>query len=220
MSFLSIRVIFIALNWVYARSQIADLNLIVTWSIPEEGKYNGGIYYIDREMATPKERFGSSDPSEELLEILQVGSFKTEHVMPESSFVYRSGDFYNRIRITIGMNRNFETARPFAITFANMNNLNDRDAGFPMEIQHSNGGYFWLEPGSIVKHITAENHIFTIRDADNQCIFRIVIKGIVPHPEEQSPASPELIQTVSSPSQSVHPKPSAPSSSSFLVGQL
>jgi len=154
--------------------------ILVTFGVPQDSKHPVGIYWAGApdapRISKLKPWFGSSDSTELLVNVISPGRTQSEQVFSGSSFVIRSSDLTSRIRVTISKNNGKDRERPFTISLVNMA-IEDRNGPFPLEVQHSNAGYIWVDPGDVVEHITGPNHIFTVRDKTKKSVFSVSING-------------------------------------------
>ena len=95
-----------------------------------------------------------------------------------SSFIFRAADMRSRVRVHIDRNLDPDpvgsTKRPYQLTFYNLA-YGDRDGDYPVELQHGQSGYLWLEGSHYVAHNTMAGHKFTIRDANHQDLFSVLL---------------------------------------------
>ena len=159
--------------------------ILVTFGVPSSSKHSAGLYWAGNDksprISTVKPWFGNSDSVELLVNVMGVGSTQSEQVFSPTSFVIRSADLTSRMRVTIGFNDKggkLDKDRPYTISFVNLS-VEDRHGPFPLELQHSNAGYVWIDPSEVVEHITGPNHIFTVRDKQKQAIFSVIVNGPV-----------------------------------------
>ena len=89
-----------------------------------------------------------------------------------SSLIIRSADLQTRIRIEIhaAADEISSGGNPYVISMFNMAYA-DRPELNPVELQHSNSGYIWIEGGHVVSHNTDVNHPFIIRNTKKQVVF-------------------------------------------------
>ena len=106
--------------------------------------------------------------------MLHPGDTATESLVAGSSFVIRSADLSTRIRVNFDLNE--DPDRPFSLGIVNLS-VDDRHGPFPVELQHSNSGFVWVDPGEVVTHMTAENHVFTVRDKSKHEVFSVTVHG-------------------------------------------
>lgn len=155
-------------------------DILVTFGVPHESKSNVGLYWTGSPSAprisTLKPWFGNSDTTEMLVSVIQQGTTQSEQCVPGTAFVIRSADMTSRMRVTIGENTQNDPERPYTLAFVNLS-VEDRQGPFPLELQHSNAGYVWVDPGDVVEHVTAQNHIFTVRDKSKRAVFSVTING-------------------------------------------
>lgn len=160
----------------------AGSEILVTFGVPDDSKHPIGIYWAGANDAPRisklKPWFGSSDSAELLVTVLSPGRTQSEQVFSGSSFVIRSADLTSRVRVTFSKNSAKDRERPYSISLVNMA-VEDRNGPFPLEIQHSTGGYVWVDPAEVVEHITGPNHIFTVRDKAKKPVFSVSINGDV-----------------------------------------
>ena len=99
-----------------------------------------------------------------------------ESVNFKTGLVLRSADMLTRMRIDFGKNPNAtDTHRPFAISFYNLA-YGDRGGDKPIELQHGASGYVWIDGGSAVKHATAPDHKFTVRNSQKSIFFSVTLE--------------------------------------------
>lgn len=155
--------------------------ILVTFGVPGDARHQVGLYWTGSaetpRISTIKPWFGNSDSMEMLVNVLASGTTQSEQVVPGTAFVLRSADLTTRMRVTIDQNKAADPDRPFTLSFVNLS-VEDRHGPFPLELQHSNAGYVWVDPGNVVEHVTAQNHIFTIRDKTKRPVFSVTINGL------------------------------------------
>lgn len=155
-------------------------DILVTFGVPNDARHQVGLYWTGS-ASTPrissiKPWFGNSDAQELLVSVLGPSSTQSEQVVPGTSFVIRSADLTSRVRVTIGENKASDSDRPYTISFVNLS-VEDRHGPFPLELQHSNAGFIWIDPADVVEHITGQNHVFTVRDKSKSPVFSVTILG-------------------------------------------
>ena len=90
--------------------------------------------------------------------------------------ILRSSDFENRVRIEVS-NTNEGSGNPYLITAYNLA-CGDRGGDSPIELQHSNSGYIWIDGCKKVGHFTDVMHPFTFRSSDKEMIFTITLHPV------------------------------------------
>lgn len=130
-----------------------------------------GIYFPE-EVVTADRR----ESHESLLAVLNPLSNQREAVSMDSSIVLRSGDLRTRVRVEVraAADEISSGGNPYILSISNMA-FADRPEPNPVELQHSNSGYIWIEPGHVVSHNTDVNHPFVIRDNQKQVVFALTL---------------------------------------------
>ena len=112
----------------------------------------------------------------DLFQVVRAGSRMVEGTKLGSSFIFRAADMRNRVRVHIDQNMDAVGTqyRPYQLTFYNLA-YGDRDGDYPIELQHGQSGYLWLEGSHYVAHNTNSGHKFTIRDANHMELFSVIV---------------------------------------------
>ena len=84
---------------------------------------------------------------ENLLTIVPKAKNKREAVKFGTSLVIRTSDFKTRVRLDFAQSS--ESSNPYVLAFYNLAS-GDRDGDDPLELQHSNSGYIWIDGGKRV----------------------------------------------------------------------
>lgn len=155
--------------------------ILVTFGVPQNAKHKVGLYWTGNpnspKISSLKPWFGNSDSTEMLVNVIDIGQTQSEQIFDGAAFVIRSADLTTRMRVSISFNKNHEDReRPFTISLVNLS-IEDRSGPYPVELQHSDAGYVWIDPTDVVEHITGQNHIFTIRDKTKSPVFSVTING-------------------------------------------
>lgn len=114
------------------------------------GKEDIGLYFLGS---------GDLDGSETLSSTLSPGSSVGQYVSLDDSFAIRSGDLVWRSRLTVYANE--DETQPFKLSFHNV--MVDDDAQ-PIELQHHDEGFLWIEPNHHVTHSSIGGHKFIVKD--------------------------------------------------------
>ena len=101
-----------------------------------------------------------------------------EGVKFNTGLVIRSADFLTRVRVDFAENADkTDNDRPYSIAFYNLA-VGDRGGDKPIELQHGDSGYIWIDGGESVTHATDAYHTFTIRNADKDTFFSVTIENL------------------------------------------
>ena len=108
--------------------------------------------------------------------MLKPGTNQREAVTLGSSIIIRSGDLRTRARVEVraALDEFSSGGNPYILSIFNMA-FADRPESSPVELQHSNSGYIWIEGGHVVSHNTDLNHPFVIRDYQKQIVFSVTL---------------------------------------------
>lgn len=101
-----------------------------------------------------------------------------ENVNFNTGLVFRSDDMITRIRVDVRASTD-DPKFPYQITFHNLH-VGDRGGNKPIELQHGNSGYIWIDGGHSVSHLTAHGHVFNIRDVQKSLIASINLWDLKP----------------------------------------
>ena len=142
---------------------------VLQFSVPSDSVNKVAVYYFDNNRQSTMYR------SELLLYILGPGEWSDELSMPGSSFVLRSADLVHRVRITI-FRTNVDRLRPYRIAFESLS-IDDRDGNSPLELQHSDTDYVWLDPFVTEQHFAARGSLFIIRDKNGTGFASLSVLG-------------------------------------------
>jgi hypothetical protein len=110
---------------------------------------------------------------ENLLTTVAKTKNKREAVKFGTSLVIRTADFKTRVRLDFAQSS--EAGNPYVLAFYNLAS-GDRDGDDPLELQHSNSGFIWIDGGKRVAHNTDINHPFVVRDVDKKILFTITLQ--------------------------------------------
>lgn len=108
--------------------------------------------------------------------MLKPGTNQREAVTLGSSIILRSADLKTRVRVEVNaaLDEISSGGNPYILSIFNMA-FADRPESSPVELQHSNSGYIWIEGGHVVSHNTDVNHPFVVRDTQKQDVFTITL---------------------------------------------
>ena len=111
-----------------------------------------------------------------MLAVLKPGINQREAINLGSSIILRSGDLRTRVKVEVNAAQDEISSggNPYVISIFNMAYA-DRPESSPVELQHSNSGYIWIEGGHVVSHNTDVNHPFIVRDSKKQVAFTITL---------------------------------------------
>ena len=91
----------------------------------------------------------------------------------------RSADFKYRVRVDVNkVAAPNDSENKYVMAIYNLAS-GDRGGDEPIELQHSNSGYVWIDGGFGVAHNTDVMHPFTIRNSNKDVIFTITLNPIV-----------------------------------------
>ena len=112
--------------------------------------------------------------------MIEAGSNARENVRFGTGLVLRSSDFKTRVRVEIEKaSKDEANGNNFAISIFNLA-AGDRGGDQPLEVQHSNTGYVWVDGGMAIAHFTDVYHPYVIRNAEKEVVFTITL-----HPTEK-----------------------------------
>merc|ERR1712032_56387 len=126
--------------------------------------------------------FGESDPDYEVHKgNIPAGNSITQYASHGHMFIFRSTDVKYRMKVTVYNKKAAEELHKETLeTFSNfphqitLKNLH-YETGEPVEIQHSEKDYTWLEPGKENTQNTEGGHNFTIRSKDKSALLQVLL---------------------------------------------
>jgi hypothetical protein len=107
------------------------------------------------------------------LTIVSANENARESVKFGTGLILRSSDFKTRVRVEVTQSKD-SPGNPYLVSFFNLAS-GDRGGDEPVELQHSNSGYIWVDGGKKVAHNTDVNHPFVIRNAEKQIVFTFTL---------------------------------------------